>query len=272
MFLRPVDERIFPPSSSVFNFLWCYSFHWKNLLLCSGSFLYLFVHPFFLSLWGRMCLCSSDWPGTCYIDQAALKTSCLCLSSAEIKGMHHYTRPDFFFQYVLYHYLEKRLILICILLLWWNVDLGKSFLVGSVFKYRIRSQSEIGRSGHLPFPCLSFISLWPYCSALRIQKVHWRMGKTQIFLFKAVLFILWWPVLAIRCKSGERTTLSVSSVLLPHESWWLNSTCQVQCKPFTCCFISLIRHCFLFPDFTENAFYYFSQLNLVFVIGFLLIF
>ena len=45
-----------------------------------------FLFNYFI-LWDRLSLCSSDCPGTHYIDQAGLISTCLCLASAGITGM-----------------------------------------------------------------------------------------------------------------------------------------------------------------------------------------
>lgn len=41
-----------------------------------------------------VCLCSSNWPGTCYVDQSGpeLRSICLYLLSNRFKGLHYHTQ------------------------------------------------------------------------------------------------------------------------------------------------------------------------------------
>jgi len=57
-----------------------------------------FVFFFFVFFWDRVSLCSLDYPRTCSVDQAGLKlkrSTCLCLPSAGIKGMHIHCPASF---------------------------------------------------------------------------------------------------------------------------------------------------------------------------------
>jgi hypothetical protein len=63
-----------------------------------------------------MCLCSSGCPGTCYIDQTGLKYLASAFQVLELKACTT-TLSLIFFQHVLYRYIEKQLMLICIFLL-----------------------------------------------------------------------------------------------------------------------------------------------------------
>jgi hypothetical protein len=69
--------------------------HWLISLRCSDRRSFFCCCFLFFVFWDRVSLCSPGCPGTHFVDQAGLwtqKSACLCLPSAGIKGVHHYTR------------------------------------------------------------------------------------------------------------------------------------------------------------------------------------
>ena len=62
-------------------------FYEKGVLVHTLWLFYLHVCCLFVCffLWGRISLCSSGWPGTCFL--ARMTLNCLCLPSAGIKGV-----------------------------------------------------------------------------------------------------------------------------------------------------------------------------------------
>jgi hypothetical protein len=79
--------------------LLCLSFDFVSPSLMLKLFLeWLFMKNlstfFFSVLWDRVSLCSPGCPGTHSADQAGLelRSACLCLQSARIKGVRHLTR------------------------------------------------------------------------------------------------------------------------------------------------------------------------------------
>jgi hypothetical protein len=69
-----------------------------RLCVCVYVYVYMYIvyvcmyvyHFLLLFVWDMVFLCNLGCPGTHSVDQAGLKSACLCLPSAGSKGMHHH--------------------------------------------------------------------------------------------------------------------------------------------------------------------------------------
>jgi hypothetical protein len=69
-----------------------------SALNCWVTSLPPFLFVFILVFWDKASLCGSGCPGTCSVDRADLKLTCLDLPSAGFKGVHyHVLAPIFIF-------------------------------------------------------------------------------------------------------------------------------------------------------------------------------